>query len=440
MTGNPSEADIIIVHTCGFIEDAKRESIEGIFQALEATSAGSLDTATATTHQESVRKTPVIVTGCLSQRYADQLLEEIPEIAGVAGTAAPRDIVEIVGSAIGGPARPDRSSSQRLKHVGTPGRGAPGANVRFDKHITSPWAYVRVAEGCRHHCTYCAIPSIRGDLVSRPEDDIIAEARHLASLGVAEINLIAQDLSDYGWDREGRRCLARLVRRLNEVDGISWIRLLYVRPDGVDRELAEAMALPHVAPYIDLPVEHGSPQVLRRMGRPGVDDILRAVRLLRDSVPNLYLRTTVIAGFPGETDHDVELTLSLLSEIRAHRVGAFPFSREEGTPAYNLPDIIPSEVARERAERIRRHGLRLAAESGAAMVGSEIEVLLERPSLRPGYWIGRGPHQAPEVDGITYVRVAPDSTPSKRSLVRARVTRSSVLTLFAHETSVYQAL
>ena len=148
-----------------------------------------------------------------------------------------------------------------------------------------------------------------------------------------------------------------------------------------------------MAPYIDLPVEHGSPQVLRRMGRPGVDDILRAVRLLRDSVPNLYLRTTVIAGFPGETDHDVELTLSLLSEIRAHRVGAFPFSREEGTPAYNLPDIIPSEVARERAERIRRHELRLAAESGAAMVGSEISSvgeavaatrILDRAQVSPG--------------------------------------------------------
>lgn len=491
ITGDTSQSDVIIVHTCGFIEDAKRESIEGIFQAVEA----AQDRAIASGNSTSGRKVPVIVTGCLSQRYPDELLDEVPEISGVAGTAAPRDIVEIVSSVLQNtvvdvdPAEsqrmswsqdqdrdqdkdqdkdhdraqsPNHSKTTRVRRVAEPGRGSPGGpGKRFDRHVTSPSTYVRVAEGCRHHCTYCAIPSIRGDLRSRPEDEIIAEAQHLAALGVVELNLIAQDLSDYGWDLEvipgsvvpssglavpdrpgstapshrlavtGRRRLAGLVRRLNDVDGIRWIRLLYVKPDGVDRELAEAMALPHVAPYVDLPLEHGSPRILRLMGRPGVDDIVKAVENLRAFVPDLYLRTTIITGFPGETEKDVLMTMELLTEIRAHRVGVFPFSREEGTPAYNLPNPVPSAVARERAEAIRRLGLHLAAESGAAMVDREVNILLERPSARPGYWIGRGPHQAPEVDGTTYVKTA-SQVPG---FIRARVTGSGILTLFARETS-----
>jgi ribosomal protein S12 methylthiotransferase len=468
LTGDAGEADVVIVHTCGFIEDAKKESIEGIFQAVEAvkdrpdaidvrdaegvSNAGDVSTA-GTMRETSV---PVIVTGCLSQRYPDEILKEIPEIAGVAGTAAPRDIVEIVGEVLG------RDRAGRVRRVGTPGRGAPGSegeSIRFDTHLKRPWAYLRVAEGCRHHCTYCAIPSIRGGLTSRPEDEIIAEARHLSSLGIVELNLIAQDLSDYGYDREGKRRLASLVRRLSGVPGVRWIRLLYVRPDGVDDELAESMALPNVAPYIDLPVEHGSPRILRLMGRPGTEQILRAVERLRKRVPDLYLRTTVITGFPGETEQDVLATADLLCEIGAHRVGVFPFSREEGTAAYNLPGVVPGHVARDRAEYLRRLGLSLSAESAAAMMGKEIGVLLERPSLRPGYWIGRGPHQAPEVDGVTYVKITgqgSEGRPADASLsspasgahltsdtahagdrfIRACVTSPGILTLFAHETLV----
>jgi ribosomal protein S12 methylthiotransferase len=424
VTGDPGEADVVIVHTCGFIEDAKKESIQGIFQAIEA--AGGSSQAAPSSHGG----VPVIVTGCLAQRYPDELLKEIPEIAGVAGTAAPRDILEIVSQVL------EKERTDRLRHVLEPGRGTPGGEgerVRFDAHLTKPWAYLRVSEGCRHHCTYCAIPSLRGGLRSRPEDEIIAEARHLASLGIAELCLIAQDLGDYGYDRERKRMLARLTRSLSSVPGVRWIRLLYVRPDGVDDELAEAMTLPNVAPYIDLPIEHGSPRILRRMGRPGPDDILEAVLRLRKAVPDLYLRTTIITGFPGETEKDIMETMDLLCEIGAHRVGVFPFSREEGTAAYRLRGLVPRSVARERAEAVRRLGLRLAAESAAAMTGKEIGVLLERPSQRPGYWIGRGPHQAPEVDGITYVRT---TSPGEKTFTRARVTSAGILTLFCKETYV----
>lgn len=429
VTGDVHDADVLIVHTCGFIEDAKRESIEGIFHALEAS-------------ERPGGRIPVIVTGCLSQRYPDELLKEIPEISGVAGTAAPRDIVRIVGEVLERRISPQavekdgpsQAREGRIRYVGEPGRGAPGGGLyRFGRYLTKPWAYLRVAEGCRHLCTYCAIPSVRGPLRSRPEDEILAEAGHLVSLGVKELNLIAQDLSDYGFDLIGKRCLARLLTKLSAVPGVKWIRLLYVRPDGVDEELAEAMTLPNVVPYIDLPIEHGSPKILRLMGRPGPEKILRAVELLRDAVPDLYLRTTIITGFPGETEKDVLETMELLSAIRAHRVGVFPFSREEGTPAYDLPGEVPETEARERAEAIRRHGLRLASERGAEMVGKEVEVLLERPSMRPGYWIGRGPHQAPEVDGVTYVKT---SAGCKGSVLRTRVTNSGILTLFGKETSV----
>lgn len=403
------EADAIVVHTCGFIEDAKKESIEGIFRACSLAEESG---------EQTGRKTPVLVTGCLSQRYADDLLREMPEISGVAGTGAPRDIVSIVASALAG---------QRVRSVGEPGRGAPGEAVR--RTLTSPgatWTYLRVSEGCRHHCTYCAIPSMRGTLVSRTPEDILAEARSLASEGVVELNLIAQDLADYGYDRTGERRLAGLISRLAAIPGV-WLRLLYLRPDGVTPELAGAMTAPGVVPYVDLPVEHGSGRVLRRMGRPGPDRIMRAVGNLRSSVPGIFIRTTVITGFPGETASDIEETKSLLKAMGAHRVGVFPFSPEEGTPATRLPGAVPPELARERAEELRRFGLGLAKESSRSLVGRRMPVLILGPSERPGYFLGRGPHQAPEVDGRTYVRVKQPSG----SVVDALVTRAGILNLFA---------
>ncbi len=268
---------------------------------------------------------------------------------------------------------------------------------------------------------------MRGSLVSRPREEILDEARSLVGGGVRELNLIAQDLSDYGYDWDGRRMLASLVRDLCEIQGLSWVRLLYLRPDGVTSELADAMAHLKVAPYVDLPIEHGSGKVLRLMGRPGPDEIMKAVRTLRSGVPGLHVRTTVITGFPGETEDDVDETVDLLKAIGAHRVGVFPYSREEGTPAFNLPGAVPPEVAKQRAESVRRFGLDLAREHSKAMVGEQVPLLLVKPSVRPGYWVARGPHQAPEVDGRVYVRVSDPTEP----FVTARVHRAGVLNLFA---------
>lgn len=409
LSADPGQSDAIVVHTCGFIEDAKKESIEGILRACSlAQEAGS----------GAGRKVPVLVTGCLSQRYPDELLHEVPELSGVAGTGAPRDIVSIVGAALAG---------ERVRSIGAPGRGAPGESVH--RTLISPgdsWTYLRVSEGCRHHCTYCAIPSMRGTLVSRTPEDILEEARSLVAGGITELNLIAQDLSDYGHDLFGERRLAALVTRLASIPG-AWIRLLYLRPDGVTPELADAMTQPGVVPYVDLPVEHGSAKVLRLMGRPGPDLIMRAVETLRSRMPGIFIRTTVIAGFPGEIEKDVEETKSLLEAMGAHRVGVFPYSREEGTPAFGLPGAVPEDVAKDRAEDIRKFGIGLARKSSQSMVGKRMPVLILRPSERPGYWLGRGPHQAPEVDGRVYVRAEGPA----RGIVDTLVTRAAVLNLFA---------
>lgn len=414
LSTDPAEADAVIVHTCGFIEDAKRESVEGILRACDVAEDKGPQTE---------QRPRVLVTGCLSQRYPKELLQEIPEIAGVAGTAAPRDIVEIVEAALAG---------HRVECVGAPGRGAPGKGIRLECVSTgSVWSYLRVSEGCRHHCTYCAIPSMRGLLVSRTPVDILDEAQSLVDAGVRELNLIAQDLSDYGYDLAGKRRLASLLRKLAGIPDIGWVRLLYLRPDGVTRELAETMANPKVAPYVDLPVEHGSARILRLMGRPGPDRVMRAVEMLRSCVPDIFIRTTVITGFPGETEEDLEQTANLLKVMRVHRVGVFPFSSEEGTPASRLPDPVPGEIARQRAEAIRKLGLDLARRNSASLVGKDIPVLLAGPAIRPGYWLGRGPHQAPEVDGATYVRATDAAGSLTGRRVTATVTRAGILNLFA---------
>lgn len=418
LSSRVDQSDVVIVHTCGFIEDAKKESVQGILEVCEATKEKEALTG---------RRIPVLVTGCLSQRYHKDLLKEIPEIAGVAGTSAPRDIVEIVEATLSG---------KRLETVGTPGRGAPTGGVRAPVHEGATWAYLRVSEGCRHHCTYCAIPSMRGPLVSRRPEDVVSEAKALAEAGVRELNLIAQDLSDYGFDLTGKRLLPQLVRDLASIPKIAWVRLLYVRPDGVTNELADAMALPKVAPYVDLPAEHGSGSVLRRMGRPGPHDILKAVETLRSRVPGLFVRTTIITGFPGETVRDIEETMALLKAMDVHRVGVFPYSMEEGTPACRLPDPVPPEVAKERAESLRLFGLALARRSSECLIGKRIPVLPARPSSRRGYLLGRGPHQAPEVDGLTYVRVGENTTPGlsshlSKGPIPVRVNRAGALDLFA---------
>jgi len=408
LTGDASEADLVIIHTCGFIDAAKKECIEGILRVC-------------TVSEERLRRglsaPRVIVTGCLSQRYAKELIDEIPEINGLAGTQAPRDIVEIARETLSG---------KKVIRVESPEKGFTWKRAERLVDFAVPWTYLRVSEGCRHKCTYCAIPSMRGPLVSRKMEDILVEAKFLSEKGIREVNLIAQDLGDYGLDLYGKPSLGELLERLSEETDLAWIRLLYVRPDGVTPELARAMKSPKVVPYIDLPVEHGSEKILRLMGRPGRDVIRKSVEALRTSVPEIAIRTTIITGFPGETEDDLNEIFRLLEEIRPHRVAVFPYSREEGTPAWHLSSQIDEKTKKERAESVRRFGLELAREHTRILVGKEIPVLLERPSRRSGYWLGRGPHQAPEVDGKVWVK----ARGKPGDIVKAQVTSAGYLDLF----------
>lgn len=408
LTQDPSEADVIIIHTCGFIEAAKKESIEGILSAV----------GLSRERGKYGGKAPrIVVTGCLSQRYARELAEEIPEVDGFFGTRSPRDIVEIVRDAL---------SDRKTVEEKSPGRGAPSPGRKRLVDTGTPWAYLKVSEGCRHRCTYCAIPSMRGPLASRTIEDILEEARYLVDLGIKELNLIAEDLSDYGLDIYGKRALPDLLVRLSQDAGVPWIRLLYVRPDGVTEDLASAMRDTAVVPYIDMPIEHGSDRILRLMGRPGKDQIRRAIDILTRRIPHISFRTTIIAGFPSETEEDIEDTLEFLQEIKPHRVAVFPYSREEGTPAFGFANQVPEDVKFSRAERLRSFGLDLAKSHSASLLGTSIETLLMKPSHRKGWWIGRGTHQAPEVDGIAYVK----TQGRVGDIVKSKVTNAGILDVF----------
>lgn len=431
ISSDPADADLIIVHTCGFIEKARRESIRALMDLVSLK-------AEPEKQKDGQRKDDaapkILVTGCLSQRYPRELIEEIPEIDGLAGTQAPRDIVLLVRRVLSG---------ERVVEVGPPGRGVPGTcggeisaapGLRY-RPESMPWAYVRVAEGCRRRCTYCAIPSMRGPLVSRSLEDIVKEVEFLAAAGVREVNLIAQDLGDYGVDLCGKRLLPELLLRLSDVPGISWIRLLYVHPDGVSSELARTMASSKAVPYLDMPVEHGSARILKLMGRPGPDRIRQAVETLREHIPGIFLRTSVIVGFPGETPRDFEETMELLAECEFHRVAVFGYSLEEGTPAASLPDRVPSRTRARRIKEMQHFSTALARESSLRLEAKLIDVMLERPALQKGWWVGRGVHQAPEVDGKVFLLTRSTSCPRRGEILRGRVSSPGILNLWAREES-----
>lgn len=430
VSADPAAADLIIVHTCGFIEKARRESIRALMDLVSLKQDAQKQKEGE--REDGTGSPKILVTGCLSQRYPRELLEEIPELDGLAGTQAPRDIVDLVRRVLSG---------ERVVEVGPPGRGVPGTcggeisgppGLRY-RPESRPWAYVRVAEGCRRRCTYCAIPSMRGPLVSRPLEDIVKEVEFLSAAGVREVNLIAQDLGDYGVDLCGKRLLPELLLRLSDVAGISWIRPLYVHPDGISSEFARAMARSKAVPYVDMPIEHGSARVLKLMGRPGPDRIRQAVDMLKEQVPGIFIRTSVIVGFPGETWRDFEETMELLAECEFHRVAVFGYSLEEGTPAASLPGRVPPRTRVRRIKEMKHLSTALSRQSSLRLEAKVIDVMLERRALQEGWWVGRGVHQAPEVDGKVFLRIGSDSKPVPGDIRRGRVSSAGILNLWARE-------
>ena len=373
---DPSEADILLVNTCGFIESAKRESIEAILEAVQLKTEGTVQ--------------KVVVTGCLAERYQQEIHKELPEVDGVFGIGANGDIAAWL-----------RAMLQEGFAQAFPEKGK--MPLCGERELSTPeyFAYLKIAEGCDNRCSYCAIPLIRGGYRSRTLESIEEEARSLAKQGVQELVLIAQDTTRYGIDLYGKYALAELLTRLCAIDGLHWIRVLYCYPDSITDELLEVMAREEkVVNYMDIPLQHASGKILRAMNRRGDRQSLTALmQKIRDKVPRVVLRTTLITGFPGETEEDFTELAEFVRDVKFERLGCFAYSQEEDTPAALLPDQIDEEVKQRRAEIILDdQALRMEREA-QALVGTVLEVLVEDYDPEEEAWFGRSYRDAPDVDG-----------------------------------------
>jgi len=391
LSADPSQADTVVVNTCAFIDPAKAESTDAIMEQAQRKRAGQ----------------QLIVAGCLAQRYGDQLQTLVPEIDGVVGTGAYGGIVELLEDARAGHHPVRLQFDQEPEHDFLP------------RLVTTPQAtaYLKIAEGCDHPCTFCIIPQLRGKFRSRSEESILKEARALAQAGTKELILIAQDTSMWGRDRGYRRGgLAHLLEELHELEGIEWIRLLYLYPATVDRELIDAMArLPKVCKYMDMPLQHAHPDVLRAMLRPSNGErYLEIIEDFRDRVPGITVRSTFIVGFPGETEDHVAYLEEWIERARLDRVGFFEYSREDGTPSAHLSGQVPAAQKRQRLVRLREAQRKASERARAKRLGASVRVLVEerralrktdslREALRSRQaWYGRSMGEAPGVDGGIY--------------------------------------
>ena len=382
ITPDETEADVVIINTCGFIESAKKESIDNI-----------LDIAWL---KENRDLRGIVVTGCLAERYRESILEEFPEVDAVLGVGSIHNICEAVKTVLEGKKYTSFEPNDCVRLGG-------------DRVLTTPEyaAYLKIAEGCDNRCAYCAIPSIRGRFRSRTMEDIVEEARDLERLGVKELSIVAQDITRYGLDLYGEYKLAELLHRITEATSIPWIRLLYCYPDKITDELvAEIRDNDRILKYIDLPMQHISDKVLSAMNRHGDGKMIReVVAKLRREIPNIVIRTTFIVGFPGETEEDFEELCEFVNEQRFERVGVFTYSREEGTVAYDMPQI-DEQIKIDRMDILMRDQLVINEENNRKMIGKTVRVLCEDYDPVSETHFGRGEADAPEIDGKIYFRSA----------------------------------
>ncbi|WP_018247587.1 30S ribosomal protein S12 methylthiotransferase RimO [Orenia marismortui] len=377
-----SEAEVLIVNTCGFISDAKEESIESILELSKYKKDGNCKL--------------LIVTGCLSQRYSKELEDEISEVDAIVGTGNFDKIVEIIDDAFGGKKRVEVVDPEFDYD-----RDLPRNNLT-PQHT----AYVKIAEGCNNFCSYCIIPQLRGDLKSRSIENIVKEVKKLSEQGVKEINIIAQDITQYGIDLYGESKLVELLKELLKIDGIKWFRLLYAYPSHLSEDLIEIIATEdRICNYLDLPVQHADDEIRRKMNRGGSqEDVLATIKKLRDRIPDITLRTSLIVGFPGETEEQFDNLLSFIKEAQFDRLGAFTYSQEEGTPAAKMDCQIPEERKQERFERVMNLQQDISYERNQSWIAKEIEVLVEEvQSEDPKIMVGRTRRDAPDVDGVIYI-------------------------------------
>ncbi|EFU76593.1 30S ribosomal protein S12 methylthiotransferase RimO [Lachnoanaerobaculum saburreum] len=375
------EADVMIINTCGFIQSAKEESINAILEASKLKEVGNLKA--------------LIVTGCLAQRYKDEIIKEIPEVDALLGTSSFDKIVETVEEVLGGEIKNEFLDLDRLPSISKKRKNSTGGY----------YAYLKIAEGCNKNCTYCIIPSLRGNYRSYPLDDLIAQAKDLATQGIKELILVAQETTLYGVDIYGKKTLPKLLKELAKIEGIEWIRILYCYPEEITDELIDVIASEDkVCKYLDIPIQHASDNILRRMARRTTyDDLVNIIGRLRNNIPDITLRTTIIAGFPGETVEDVDTVIEFIKQMKFERLGVFTYSEEEGTVAAGFDNQIDEKEKEARRDRIMRVQQEISEKNLERKVGKTFRVLIEGKLPDENVYIGRTYMDVPGVDGYVFV-------------------------------------
>jgi ribosomal protein S12 methylthiotransferase len=399
ITDKEEAADIIIVNTCCFIHDAKEESIQTILEMAEYKKTGKLKA--------------LIVTGCLAERYKDEILKEIPEVDALLGTAAFNEILQVVKQVIYGKRYTyfadinelPKSKSKRILSTGT------------------HYSYLKIAEGCDKHCTYCIIPKVRGNYRSRPMEELLEEAEYLASMGIKELILVAQETTLYGVDLYGKKALPDLLRKLCKISGIEWIRILYCYPEEITPELIETIrSESKICNYLDIPIQHCSDRILKLMGRrTSKDDITGIVKTLRDRIPDIALRTTLITGFPTETDEEHKELLEFIESMRFDRLGVFTYSKEEDTPAALLKPQIPAKVKKQRQKELMEIQQTIAFDISSSHIGRIMDVIIDgKIADKDDVYVARTYMDGPQVDG--YIFINSEEELMSGDIIRVRVT------------------
>ena len=398
-TDDEQEADIIVINTCCFINDAKEESVNTILEMAELKKTGTCKA--------------LIVTGCMAQRYQQEILEEIPEVDGILGTSTYDEISNVLKRVLGGEER-----VSCFHDLNCLPQTETGRMITTGGHF----AFLKIAEGCDKHCTYCIIPSLRGSYRSVPMERLVKEAEQLAEQGVRELILVAQETTLYGVDLYGKKMLPELLHRLAQIPGIYWIRIQYCYPEEITDELIEAIKSEEkVCHYLDIPIQHASDRILRRMGRrTHKEELKERIAKLRREIPDIALRTTLISGFPGETEEDHEELMEFVDEMEFERLGVFAYSAEEDTPAYSYPDQVPQEVKEERRDAIMELQQEIAFEHCEKMVGKVLTVMIEGKVADEPAYVGRTYMDAPNVDGLIFVNA--DEMLMSGDFVRVKVT------------------
>lgn len=373
ITLEDKDADIIIVNTCSFIHDAEKESIQSILQMVE-------------------ENKKVIVTGCLPQKHKEELKDAIPELAGMIGTANINNIVEIVENI---------ANEKYTSIIDEKPKYIYPESVERQQITMGASSYIKIGEGCNYQCGYCIIPKLRGKYVSRPIENILKEAKSLVAKGVTEIILIAQDTSSYGIDLYGKQALPELLTELNNIENLSWIRIMYAYPTQMTDELIDAMAkLDKVAKYVDIPLQHSHPRVLESMKRP-VMDYKKLVEKIRNKIPDVSVRTSLIVGYPGETEEEFEHLYQFVKDVKFDRMGAFEYCREKNTYSYSLKDQIPAKIKKQRRNKLMELQQKISLENNQKYIGSTLKCIVEGYT-DDGVIILRSEHDAPEIDGLVY--------------------------------------